>query len=235
MDRSLYIAAISAHHNTLSLTSHSNNLANVSSTGFKRDFNQTRAMQIFGEHLPTRIYALSENPATDFKQGSMQQTDNPLDITANNGGFIAVQNAHGEERYVSSTSLQVSANGDLLANGLPVLSSSGLINLPSNQIRINADGSIDAGNLQNIAQIKLVKPNPQTLFKDNAGLIASHESQENATNVGISSGFLETSNVNLVEEMTQVLELTKHFELNIKMMHAADTNQQAANSILSLT
>jgi len=236
MNRSLYIAAISAHHNTLGLASHANNLANVENVGFKRDFNQSRAIPIFGAVLASRVFALSENPATDFSKGQLQQTDNELDISVNNNGLFAVKQVDGTEGYLSSASLQINANGDLLTHGMQVLDISGEpINLPnSSNIAINANGTISIGNLASVAQIKLVNPNDQHLTKNQQGLFVADNPLEADPSVTLSSGTLEQSNVNAVSEMTNILEITKNFELNLKIMHAADENNSATTKLLAI-
>jgi len=235
MDRAFYIAVQGAQHNTLSLTSTANNLANATTTGFKRDFNQTRAMPIFGAVLASRAFALTERPATDFTQGTLQITDNALDISVNNGSLFAVQQEDGSEGYLSSASLNIDANGNLVAKGLKVLGAEGAITLPTGaNILINRDGSINVGNLTNVAQIKLVNAKDRTLSKDQNGVITAKEKLEQDFNATVTSGMLEQSNVNVVNEMTNILELSKHFELNLKVMHATDENNFATTKLLAM-
>jgi flagellar basal-body rod protein FlgF len=74
MDKSLFISMTGASQNMKSQTAHANNLANLSTTGFRRDFEQARSMPVFGDGHPTRVYAMSERPGTDLSSGSMIQT-----------------------------------------------------------------------------------------------------------------------------------------------------------------
>src|SRR5690606_9612269 len=69
VDKMLYVAMTGASQNTLALQSHANNLANISTSGFRRDFEQARSMPVFGDSLPARAYAMSERPGTDFTPG----------------------------------------------------------------------------------------------------------------------------------------------------------------------
>src|SRR5690554_7610906 len=79
MDKALYIAMTGAKHNMLAQTNHANNMANINTTGFRADFAQARSMPIYnGEGQPTRAYALTESPGTDFQHGPMINTDNEL-------------------------------------------------------------------------------------------------------------------------------------------------------------
>ncbi len=81
MDKALYIAMTGAKNNMLAQGVHANNLANVATNGFRADFAQARAMPVYyGDGHPTRAYAMTERPATDYQQGPMIQTGRDLDI-----------------------------------------------------------------------------------------------------------------------------------------------------------
>ncbi len=109
MDKMLYVAMTGASQNTLAQRAHANNLANISTSGFRRDFEQARSMPVFGESLPARAYAMSERPGTDFTPGSLQETGRDLDVAVEGQGWIAVQAADGSEAYVRTASLQIDA------------------------------------------------------------------------------------------------------------------------------
>lgn len=78
MDKMLYVSMSGASQNTLAMRAHANNLANISTSGFRRDFEQARSMQVFGDSFPARVFAMSERPGTDFSHGSLQETGNEL-------------------------------------------------------------------------------------------------------------------------------------------------------------
>lgn len=113
MDKMLYVSMTGASQNTLAQRAHANNLANISTSGFRRDFEQARSMPVFGESLPARAYAMSERPGTDFTPGSLQETGRDLDVAVEGQGWIAVQAADGSEAYVRTASLQIDALGQL--------------------------------------------------------------------------------------------------------------------------
>ena len=71
MDKMLYVAMTGASQNARAQQAHANNLANISTTGFRRDFEQARSMQVFGDSHPARVYAMSERPGTDFTPGTL--------------------------------------------------------------------------------------------------------------------------------------------------------------------
>jgi flagellar basal-body rod protein FlgF len=246
MDKMLYVSMTGAHQNTLAQRAHANNLANISTTGFRRDFEQARSMPIFGDSLPARVFAMSERPGTDFTPGSLQETGRDLDVAVGGQGWIAVQAPDGGEAYVRTASLNVDALGVLrTGNGLPVLGNAGPIAIPPEQkIEIGADGTIsiralgEAPNvLAEVDRIKLVNPDLKQMEKGQDGMIryTGQGLVEADATVQVTSGFLESSNVNAVEEMTAILSLSRQFELQVKMMRTAEDNSSAMARVLQMT
>lgn len=247
MDKLLYTSMTGASQNALAQRTHANNLANISTTGFRRDFEQARAMQVFGDGMPTRVFALSERPGTDFTPGSMQETGRDLDVAVGGEGWIAVQANDGSEAYVRTASLNIDAMGMLrTGNGLPVLGNGGPIAVPPEQkVEIGQDGTIsiralgEAPNvLAEVDRIKLVNPDLKQMQKGPDGLIrytGGGEVPIADANVRLNSGFLEGSNVNAVAEMTAMLSLSRQFELQVKMMHNAEENASAMARVLQLS
>ncbi|CAM3964379.1 flagellar basal body rod protein FlgF [Ectopseudomonas alcaliphila] len=246
MDKMLYVSMTGAQNNTLALRAHANNLANVSTSGFRRDFEQARSMPLFGETYPARVFAMSERPATDFRPGSLQETGRDLDVAIGGKGWIAVQAADGSEAYVRTASLNIDALGVLrTGNGLPVMGNAGPIAVPPEQkVEIGQDGTIsiralgeNPNVLAEVDRIKLVNPDPKSMEKGTDGLIrvkGQPEVEADAT-VQVTSGFLEASNVNAVEEMTSILSLSRQFELSVKMMRTAEDNASAMARVLQIS
>ncbi len=246
MDKMLYVSMTGAQNNTLALRAHANNLANVSTSGFRRDFEQARSMPLFGETYPARVFAMSERPATDFRAGSLQETGRDLDVAIGGKGWIAVQAPDGSEAYVRTASLNIDALGVLrTGNGLPVMGNAGPIAVPPEQkVEIGQDGTIsiralgeNPNVLAEVDRIKLVNPDPKSMEKGTDGLIrvkGQPEVEADAT-VQVTSGFLEVSNVNAVEEMTAILSLSRQFELSVKMMRTAEDNSSAMARVLQIS
>ena len=246
MDKMLYVSMTGAQNNTLALRAHANNLANVSTSGFRRDFEQARSMPLFGESYPARVFAMSERPATDFRAGSLQETGRDLDVAVGGKGWIAVQAPDGSEAYVRTASLNIDALGVLrTGNGLPVMGNAGPIAVPPEQkVEIGQDGTIsiralgeNPNVLAEVDRIKLVNPDPKSMEKGTDGLIrvkGQPEVEADAT-VQVTSGFLEASNVNAVEEMTAILSLSRQFELSVKMMRTAEDNASAMARVLQIS
>lgn len=247
MDKALYVAMTGAKHNMLAQVSHSNNLANVNSSGFKADFAQARSMPVYyGEGAPTRAYALAERPATDFSHGALQTTGRDLDIAVKGDGLITVQAANGEEAFTRAGALFVDSVG-ILRNGsnLPVIGNGGPIAIPAaEKIEIGSDGTITivplgqgVNAIAQVDRIKLVNPPAETLIKSRDGLFrVTGEAQEVPAdaNVGIVSGFLENSNVNAVSELTSILSLSRQYEMQVKIMQTVKENSETSARLLQM-
>ena len=242
MDKALYIAMTSAKNNMLGQAIRSNNLANVNTTGFRGDFEQARSMGVYyGEGLPTRAFALTETPQTNFAEGALIQTGRDLDVAVKGRGFIAVQSADGREAYTRAGSLYIDSAGVLrTGNNLPVMGNSGPMAIPEFQkLEIGLDGIVsivgkgeapDA--LSQVDQIKLVNPDESLLKKGADGLLYAEGDVDIDVDVSLVSGFLEGSNVNPVNELTHILTLARQYEMSIKLMKTTEENSQASARLL---
>ncbi len=245
MDKAVYIAMTGGKHISRAQAIHANNMANANTTGFRADYEQARAMGIYdGAGFESRAFALTENPGTNFSWGSLDQTGNDLDIAVDGPGWIAVQGANGQEAYTRAGALRVNALGELMtADGRPVLGDTGPITLPPlEKVQIGFDGTIsvrEQGQAPNalgqLGRIKLVSPQDSQLAKGEDGLMylrAGEKALKADENLRVRSGFLEGSNVNVVDEFTQVMALARQFDLHIKMMRTTEDNTAAATKLL---
>ncbi len=244
MDKAVYIAMSSASNIMKAQEIHSNNLANANTTGFQADLAQMRSMGLYyGDGHNTRAYAQTENPATDFERGSMISTGRDLDVAVEGDGWIAVQAPNGGEAFTRAGSLKINAQGQLLTgNGLPVLGDRGPIAVPpADNVTVGTDGTITiqpAGQssdvLSTVDRIKLVDPDYAALEKGSDGLVRRRDGQAEPPDAGtrLQSGFLESSNVSAVNELTNIMSLARQFEVNVKMMETMERNSEAATQLL---
>jgi flagellar basal-body rod protein FlgF len=243
MDRMLYVAMSGAKETMISQAANANNLANANTSGFLADLNQFRAMPVFGQGYPTRVYAMDERHQVDFGRGAIESTGNDLHVAVRGDGFIAVQAPDGGEAYTRRGDLQTDANG-ILTNGagLPVLGDGGPIAIPPEaKVEIGNDGTItikpegaQADALAVIDRIKLVNPPLDQLDKGEDGLLRLREGGEADAdaNVEVLRGLLEGSNVNIVDSLVTMIDLSRRFEMQVKMMQSAKETDEAGASIL---
>ena len=245
MDKMVYLAMSGAKENMLAQAKSANNLANVSTTGFRADLQQARSMQAFGDGHPSRVFSLTERPGYKFETGTIQTTGNDFDIAVKGEGWIAVQGADGNEAYTRRGDLKINANG-LLENGAGhlVLGNGGPIALPPfAKADIGVDGTITirpkgaAPNELLVAdRIKLVNPDNGDLTKDQFGLFVRKDGgiEPPDAAVNVINGAIESSNVNAIEEMVQMISLSRQFELQVKVMKTAEENGQALDQLVRM-
>jgi flagellar basal-body rod protein FlgF len=234
-----------AKQNMLAQAVNTNNLANVSTTGFRADLEQFRSMPMFGPGYPSRVFAMAEKPGTDFNPGPINTTGRDLDIAVQGKGWIAVQANDGTEAYTRAGNLQISPSG-LLTNhqGLPVIGDGGPITLPpAAKINFGEDGSVsivplgdETGTSQLISRVKLVNPDNDQLVKGTDGLMRLKEggAADADAAVKLIPGALEGSNVNVADALAKMIDLSRQFEMQVKMMKTAERNSDQTMQLMRL-
>ena len=251
MINSLWIAktGMTAQQTQLDVISH--NLANVSTNGFKRNnavfedlihqnLRQVGAQTSEENQLPTGLHlglgVRTVATSRTFTQGSLQQSNNSLDVAINGNGFFEVNLPDGTIGYTRDGSFQLDAQGRMVtSSGLPVANG---ITVPPNAIKvsISADGIVSAtlpGNpapqqLGNIAMSSFVNPaglEPvgQNMYKESAASGQPQQGQPGTNGLGfIKQGFLEASNVNVVEELVTMIQTQRAYEMNSKAISTSD-------------
>ena len=246
MDRALYIAMSGAKQNTYGQAAHANNLANVSTTGFRSDYTQSRAQGVFGEHFPSRAYAMTERPASDLQMGSLMETGNNLDLAIEGSGWFAVVGPDGQEAYTRAGDLSVDSLGRVVnGSGRQLIGDGGPVTLPEYEqidiskagiITIQPKGEVPAGVAEPV-QLKLVNPDGELLEKGEDGLFRFREPgtppAQPDPNISVVGGFVESSNVNAVSELTSLIQLNRQYEMQVKMMKRVDELAAATTQIMS--
>lgn len=245
MDKLLYIAMTGASQTMLAQTANNNNLANVSTPGFRADYAHFRSMPVYGPGHPSRVYAMTERSGTDFAQGPVNATGNELDIAVNGEGWIAVQARDGTEAYTRAGNLRITENGLLITGGgHVVLGDSGPITLPpASKVQFGEDGTISIQPLGEqttemtaLDRIKLVNPRNGVLQKGEDGLMRLPGGNKLPADgdVKIVAGMLEGSNVNIAEALVNMIDLQRQYEMQVRIMRDAEQNADSAKQLLQL-
>jgi len=244
MDKMLYIAMSGAKQNMRALSVNANNLANAKTTGFKADLAQARSMQAFGEGQPTRVFAMTERSSQNFDSGALLTTGRDLDIAIEGEGWFAVQAKDGSEAYTRDGHLKLTEQGTLeTSDGEIVLGDVGPLTLPLpvRNIQIDRNGTImvqpegaPSSVQEEIGRIKLVNPDVRQMVKGNDGLFRRKDglNEDADINVKVLSGALESSNVNTIGEMTDMIALQRQFEMQLKLMKTAEEIDASSSSLL---
>ncbi len=239
MDRLIYTALSGAKATLQRQDLLANNLANVSTTGFRAEMQAFRAVPVRGDGASTRAFAAETSVGMDMRPGPIQTTGRALDVAAQGNAWFAVQALDGTEGYTRAGAFQVSAEGQLVTpSGLPVLGDGGPINLPLNaQVDVAADGSITAtvgnGRPQQAGRLKLVTPEGGMTRGDD-GLFRSDQGELPAdATARVQPGALEGSNVSAIETMVAMISAARQFEQQMKALKSAEEREQGAAKLLS--
>lgn len=240
MDRRIYLSMSGAKAAMQRQDVLANNLANVSTTGFREELKAFRAVPVRGDGASTRAYALETTTGYNPAAGQLQATGRALDVAAQGNAWFAVQRLDGTEAYTRAGSFDVSADGTLVTRGgLTVLGDGGPISIPANaEITVAHDGSISArvpgGVSSTVGRLKLVTPE-QLLRRGDDGLFGASGGELAADPAArVEPGALEGSNVSAVECMVAMISAARQFEAQMKSMQTAEKDEQQAQSLLSV-
>lgn len=260
MIRSLWTAATGMEAQQLNIDVISNNLANVNTTGFKKsrvDFQDL----LYQTMLPagTAVSSDAQTPtgiqvglgtraaATQkiFSQGDFQQTSNPLDLVIEGDGFFQITMPTGETAYTRDGTFKRDSQGRMVTSDGYAMDPQITIPADATTISVGADGTVSVllpgqAAPQEVGKIQIAKfSNPAGL--DNAGrnlLKATAASGEAITDVPgtnglgtLGHGFIEMSNVKVVEEMVNMIVAQRAYEINAKAIQTADDMLQIANNL----
>ena len=242
MDKMLYTAAQGASRIMEAQTIRANNLANADTPGFKADLERVAAMRVdtVAAALPTRVLAHTLDSGFSGAAGVANPTGRDLDLAIRGNGLFTVQTQDGEA-YTRHGGLVADANGQLTIDGRPVVGIDGPIVLPQHRdLFISDQGMVsvlpDAGGvIEEVGQLKLVNPDKADIRKAENGLFYGIDGNELAAandQVQVDSGVLESSNVEAVSELIAAMDLTRQFEVQVKLMKSAEKLADAGNRLL---
>jgi flagellar basal-body rod protein FlgG len=251
MIRSLSISKTGMEAQQTQLDTIAHNLANVSTNGYKRghvvfedliyqNLRQAGAASSEQTQLPTGLQVgLGVRPVATsrmFAQGNLQQSTNPLDMAIKGNGFFQIQMPDGTVGYTRDGSFQVDASGQLVTNNGYVVQPG--ITIPPNaqSITIGNDGTVSVAlpgqaTPQPVGQIQLASfvnpagldPRGQNLFAETAASGTPNAGAPGANGLGsLQQGFVETSNVNVVEELITMIQTQRAYEMNSKAIQTSD-------------
>ncbi len=245
MDRLIYTAMSGAKHILEQQANASNNLANATTTGFRAQLDSFRAAPVLGAPLPTRAFVVDATVGTDFTPGALEQTGRALDVALPGQGWIAVQLEDGSEAYTRNGSLKTNENGVLQTqSGLNVLGDGGPISIPPDvTVAIAKDGTVSgiptngsASAVTVLGRIKLVNPPEDNIVRGDDGLFRTKDGNpaDADADVTVMGGALEGSNVNVVDAMVDMINLSRQFEMHMNLLKNAESNEGKASELLSL-
>ena len=251
MMRSLWISKTGMEAQQTQLDAISHNLANVSTNGYKRshavfedlmyqNLRQSGASTSEQSQLPTGLQlGLGVRPVAisrSFKQGNLQETGEKYDLAVKGNGFFQIQLPDGTTGYSRDGGFQVDANGQLVSNAGYVVQPG--ITIPANaqSVTIANDGSVSVmlpsqTAPQSVGQLQLagfanpggLEPRGQNIYVETTASGTANQGVAGTNGLGtLQQGFVETSNVNVVEDLVSMISTQRAYELNSKAIQTSD-------------
>lgn len=262
MSRALYTAATGMQAQQQNVDNIANNLANASTVGFKRtrlefqdllyqNLRTPGASANASTQLPVGLQiglgARSISSERLFSQGDFKQTENPLDMVIEGSGFFQVRLASGEMAYTRAGSFHLNAQGQVVTATGESLEPAVTVPREATSITVGTDGTVSVtmpgqANAQNVGQIQLASfANPagleaigRNLFKETAASGSATTGSPDSQGLGrVNQGFIENSNVNVVEELVSMIAAQRAYETNSKVITAADRMLGTINQAVS--
>lgn len=262
MPKALLTAATGMQVQQQNVDNIANNLANASTVGFKRqrlEFQDLfyQNMRSAGgaanasSNLPVGLQiglgARSIANERIFTQGEYRQTENPLDMTIEGSGFFQVRQSNGDLAYTRAGSFHLNQQGQVVTANGDALEPAITIPTEASSITVGTDGTVSVTmpgqtNAQNVGQIQLaIFPNPagmealgRNLFKETGSSGQATVGSADANGIGrINQGYVEGSNVNVVEELVNMISAQRIYETNSKVISTADRMLGTINQAVS--
>ena len=246
MDKLIYSSLSAMRAAMARQTTTANNLANINTAGFRAEMSSSTALWLKGDGFESRATNSGEVVSADMTEGTVSETGRTLDVALQGKDkLLAVQGREGDEAYTRRGDLQISDSGLLTTgDGLPVLGDGGPITVPPyDKLMIAGDGTIsivpqggDETQMQTVDRLKLVATNGADIAKGLDGLFRARSGGTLASDpeATVRQGALEGSNVNASATLIDMIEASRGWDMQVKMMSAAQDIDKASTSLMSL-
>ena len=260
MMRSLWISKTGMEAQQTQLDTISHNLANVSTNGFKKshavfedlmyqNLRQAGANSTEQTTLPTGLQAglgvRAVATSRSFTQGNLQQSGNNLDVAVRGNGFFEIQMPDGTAGYTRDGSFQISSQGQIVTNNGYTLQPGLTVPADAQSVTIGQDGTVSVvlpnqAQPQVIGQLQLtnfinpagLEPKGQNIYIETAASGTPTTGTPGQGGLGaLQQGFVETSNVNVVEELVGMIQTQRAYELNSKAIQTSDQMLQRLSQL----
>ena len=222
-----------------------NNIANANTVGFRAELTAVRPLWVQGGGLETRATASEEVLAADMKAGVITETGRDLDIALTGNTLIAVQGSEGDEAYTRRGDLQRTDSGLLTTgDGHPVIGNQGPITLPpADSVRIDSGGRIwivpaggDPAQPQEIDRVKIASPVGSRIVKALDGLfrVEGGGALPADPTANVRSRSLEGSNVDATKSLVELIEASRAWDAQLKLISAAREVDTSAADLMRL-
>lgn len=245
MDRLIYTSLTAMRGAMARQTTIASNLANANTTGFRAEIANSQALWQTGGPNNARVLASEEVLAADMNAGTVTETGRALDIALSGDALLAIQAKDGEEAYTRRGDLMLSETGLLTTgDGAPVLGEGGPVTLPpADSVKIEADGTIwivpeggDPTQPSQVERLKLVSPAGSQVVKhiDGHFRVEDGGALPSDPEAKLTAGALEGSNVNATQALVDMIDASRAWETQIKLLTTAREIDDAGAKLMQL-
>lgn len=247
MDSFLYLSMNIAENAKRKQEVEVNNFVNANVPGFKGEKVQEFSVPIYENDLITKVYSLAKSTNYDFSQGSLQRTNDHLNVAVDGKGFFVVMDKDEQIGFSRRGDCSLDQDGNLInGSGNYILNQSdGIINIPlSKSISISPDGAINIvpinsaeGTFVEIDKIKLVNLELKKLNKNKNGIFVLPENQSSYVDdeIKIKSGFIEKSNSSsAMQVLMDLMDYSRKYEMGLKFMKQELNNENGSLDLLDI-
>ncbi len=245
MDRLVYTALTGLQRSQEAQAVTAHNLANANTPGFRREMLAMSAGWIMpqqgdtGSALTSRVQSGGESPHDLLRAGRVDPTGNPLDIAMDGGAWLTVADGGGAEALTRRGDLRLDGEGRLLTgDGRPVMGDDGPIQLAAgfSTVRIGRNGSVETRAAADapyvaVGKLKLVSPDPATLERGPDGLFRSPGARADPL-ATVTTAALERSNVESTTSLVELVEQSRAFEMQTKLLSAAREMDEGSAALM---
>jgi flagellar basal-body rod protein FlgF len=242
-DKAIFVGMSGARSAMHKLEIITNNLANVNTTGFRADYESVKQEAVGPEgKQQTRVFSTINETYSDFHPGPIINTGRDMDIAISGKGFIAVQGQNGQEAFTRAGNLEIVDNKLVTGNGHVVMGNGGVISIPNaERLEIGPDGTVSVRlvgqhEMVLIDRIKLADPKVSQLAKGSDGLFYLQNGQvaQASNQVKLVHAALESSNVNAIETLANLVDLSRSFDVHTNLIKTIQDNAGKANQVLAM-
>ncbi len=245
MDRLIYTSLTALRGAAARQTATANNLANAQTPGFRAELAEARSLWLKGGVADARAMGSEEVLAADMKAGTVIATGRELDLAIEGDALFVVQAEDGGEAYTRRGDLQLAASGLLTTgDGRPLMGSQGPLAIPpADSLRIDNDGRVwivppggDASQPQEVDRLRLASPVGSDIAKGMDGLFRVRDGGilPDDTTAQVRSGSLEGSNVSATQALVEMIEASRMWDTQLKMIGDARDMDTASADLMRL-
>ena len=245
MDRLIYTSLTAMRGSMSRQTAIANNLANAQTPGFRADIAEAQSLWLNGSGFETRALSSEEVLGADMKAGTVTQTGRDLDVAVQGDALLVVQAKNGEEAYTRRGDLQLSPSGLLTTgDGSPVQGAQGPVTIPpADSISIDTEGRVwvvptggDPQSPQEVDRLRLATPVGSNIVKGLDGLfrVKGGGILPDDPDARLLTGHIEGSNVSATATLVQMIEASRSWDTQLKLISSARDMDSAAADLMRL-